>query len=295
MILYEWSILGGLTKNQLDLFSKTEYEELWLESSKLTIENIIRSFWQVTEVDYSNDIKVYDHSHDIVDDWEQLAESDDEKEKDSINIPAFRIILDQPDTSEQYIHLYEIISLLRPDIHNNESKNQHNGKKKNISLAYSISSPLLCHSLVSLNISFIQLIKTTKPTTESSALSWISFAHLLITTLPNLLWLYSAGCFDEIQGPKVVSILSHGLRKLRFWDIGYHSWLLNMDSFTSNIDWRHDLRELKTLCLTLPNSTANTNNNNNNNNNNNQAFISDLLYWFHINGLSRIKIIWNQI
>ncbi|CAO3615155.1 unnamed protein product [Cunninghamella echinulata] len=310
MILYEWSFLGGLTTAQLDLFSKTEYEELWLEASKITIEQLIKTFWQATEINpttspflslsslKNNSYMMDNDGDDIVDDWEQLADSD-ESDHDSVDIPSFHIHLDQPDTSEQYLHLNQIMQLLRPDLHIYLSTHYHpRHEKKKKSLTHSISSPLLGQTLVSLNISFIQLSTTVG---SSSIISWVSFAHLLTTTLPNLLWFYSAGCFDEIDGPKAISVLSHGLRKLRFWDIGYHPWLLNIDSLTSLIDWYHDLKELKTLCLTpspnittpTPTTTAVTDVTTNNNTN--HQVLADLYRWFHMNGLFRIRILWDNL
>ncbi|KAI9308168.1 hypothetical protein BJ944DRAFT_260766 [Cunninghamella echinulata] len=307
MILYEWSFLGGLTTAQLDLFSKTEYEELWLEASKITIEQLIKTFWQAIEINSTasplfpssslkNSSYVTDNEEDdIVDDWEQLADSD-ESNHDSVDIPSFHIHLDRPDTSDQYLHLNQIMQLLRPDLHiylSTHYNPRHEKKNKKISPTHSISSPLLGQTLVSLNISFIELSATTKTAGSSSTLSWVSFAHLITTTLPNLLWFYSAGCFDEIHGPKAVSVLSHGLRKLRFWDLGYHPWLLNMNSLTSLIDWHHDLKELKTLCLTPPPNITATNGAANNNTD--HQILADLSRWFHMNGLSRIRIIWDNL
>ncbi|KAI8093054.1 uncharacterized protein BX664DRAFT_99705 [Halteromyces radiatus] len=268
ILLYEWSFLGNdgdrslLTDNTLTMFQKTEYEELWLEGSCISLERLIQAFWKVDMIPMTT-TSITTKQEEPVDDWEDLLLDDEktgnERKGDSNDdIPQFILDLNQQEETGQWLHLYQVMKVLRPEIENVIYTPR---------VSYTLSTPFLGRTLVSLNISFMHLTNKTP---------WITLAYLVATTVPNLLWLYSAGCFDMIQGPPAMMIFSRGLRKLKFWDLGYYDWL-QPDLLTSVIDWGRDLRELNTLCLT-------------NNNNNNEISLETIRRWFKEHQLSRIII-----
>ncbi|KAI8337055.1 hypothetical protein BC941DRAFT_426553 [Chlamydoabsidia padenii] len=176
------------------------------------------------------------------DDWEQ-------QEDTTTTLPLVRLEPDQEDIGA-WKHLNRIMMILRPSS----------------SSLVTLSSPYLGRTLVSLNISWM---------TPRGTLSWISFAHLMVSTLPQLKWLYSAGTFDAIQGPQVMAILATGLRRLTLWDLSCHPWL--QLEVLIMVDWQRDFRALTNLGLS-PLST-----------NNNKAF-HDLLKQHGVS--SRININW---
>ncbi|ORZ09287.1 hypothetical protein BCR42DRAFT_424114 [Absidia repens] len=313
-ILYEWSFIGGeeytingmrsseamVTDTTMDLFfQKTEYEELWLEASHLSLERLIQSFWKVNPITSTTTpaaaaaaaaatataaVSVTNLDQ-LVDDWEDLLEEDtttvqdhDDNDDPSFDdtLPTFILHMDEQEEIGKWSHIYQVMKFLRPDIDNSY-------RLPGTSSSYALSSPFLGRTLVSLNLSFM-----TSPSKSDSSLSWVTFAYLMVATLPNLMWLYTAGCFDGgdvVQGTRVLSILSHGLRKLKFWDLCYYDWL-QLDLLTSVVDWRRDLLELKTLCLSSSGSSLPGAEHANN-----QKAI-EISRWFKENHLSRISIIW---
>ncbi|SAM05944.1 hypothetical protein [Absidia glauca] len=236
-LLLEWSSYSPslVTDATMPLFEKTAYEELWLEASQVSLQRLIRAFWKVETptVDDDDDDDDSDNDNDdtVVDDWEDLHDNDDD---DDDGVP--RCVLSTQE--EQWSDLYTTLA-------------------PSLSTRIILSSPWLGQSLVSLNVSW------TPPS------YWPKLAYLMVSTLPHLMWLYSAGCLDRTQGPQVVSLLSHGMRKLKFWDLGFYDDWLDV----SLIDWQRDLLELKTLCVS-------------------SSKRADLLVWLKHHNLSRIKLIW---
>jgi hypothetical protein len=224
-LLYEWVV----TDQTLALFEKADYEELWLESACLSLERLVRAFWQVDAVDSSPET-----ISEPADDWEQ------EEAQDTTTLSYVRL---DPGREEigAWKHLYRTMAILQPT--------------SNPVCSYALSSPYLGHTLVSLNLSWMKI--------PSSSLSWLSFAYLMVDTLPHLKWLYSAGTFDPVDGPQVLPVLARGLRKLTLWDLAHHDWL-HYD-LLSPLDWHLDL---KTLCL------------------------SPMHQWKQLPWLDRIKIVW---
>ncbi|CAO3600080.1 unnamed protein product [Absidia cylindrospora] len=305
-ILYEWSFIGGeedtimastindlrpseamVTDTNMDLFfQKTEYEELWLEASHLSLERLIQGFWKVTPITTTTTttapVVSATNFDQLVDDWEDLLEDDtttihDHDDNDDPSLPTFILHMDQQEEIGKWSHIYRVMKFLRSDIDNS-------CRVPGTPSSYALSSPFLGRTLVSLNLSFMTLSSK-----SDSPFSWVTFAYLMVSTLPHLMWLYTAGCFDGgdvVQGTRVLSILSHGLRKLKFWDLCYYDWL-QLDLLTSVVDWRRDLLELKTLCLSSSSGSSLPGTEHANN----QKAI-EISRWFKDNHLSRISIIW---
>ncbi|ORZ20337.1 hypothetical protein BCR42DRAFT_408561 [Absidia repens] len=280
-ILFEWCFFDGddyddgdnynsqrlVTGATMGMFEKTEYEELWLEASNVSLERLIRAFWKLDKVASSCASMVVEP----VDDWEDLLWDHDHTTTTLENNttddydppPAVVLDLDSQEEIGKWKYLSHIATIFL--------------RKEPSTIAacptYSLSSPFLGRTLVSLNISFM------RPASSSPThLCWIAFAHLVVSTLPHLNWLYSACCFDKCQGLEILKILSQGLRKLKFWDMGYHSWL-KLDALTTAINWQSDLMELNTLCL----SSGPT------------RMSSDITKWFKNHHLARIKLIWRDM
>jgi hypothetical protein len=206
-LLYEWVV----TDQTLALFEKADYEELWLESANVSLERLVHAFWLLDVVDPSTEAIL-----ELADDWEE-----EEEAQDIATLSYVRLDQDQEEIGA-WKHLYRIMAILQPTT--------------DPLCSYTLSSPYLGHTLVSLNLSWMKI--------HPSSLSWLSFAYLMVDTLPHLKWLYSAGTFDPMDGPQVLTVLARGLRKLTLWDLAHHHWL-HYD-LLSSLDWHLDLT---TLCL----------------------------------------------
>ncbi|CAO3592450.1 unnamed protein product [Absidia cylindrospora] len=281
-ILFEWCYFdddyddgdsgnsqGLVTDATMCMFEKTEYEELWLEASNVSLEKLVRAFWKLDELANS----YTSMAAGPVDDWEDLLWDHDHgitttttlqnsPTDDYDHPPTVVLHLDSQEEIGKWKYLSHVTTIL-----------QKRPSTLTACPSYSLSSPFLGRTLVSLNISFM------RPASSSPThLCWIAFAHLVVSTLPHLNWLYSACCFDKYQGLEILKILSQGLRKLKFWDMGYHSWL-KLNPLTTAINWQRDLMELNTLCLSSGSSHMS----------------SDITKWFKTHHLARIKLIWTDM
>ncbi|KAG0185012.1 hypothetical protein DFQ28_010099, partial [Apophysomyces sp. BC1034] len=205
-----------LTNRLLKLFGDTPYSDLCLENASISMSRLVQAFWKIRCAERKDNVKQ------LRDDWEEDTDSDDEGEPDT-----YTFDLEYQEEDECSYHLQYVLNVLAGNV--------------DLSKRYILFTPLSM-TLVSLNISFI------RPFLPST-----SIAYLISTTLPNLLSLSSAGCFTATEGPRALSIISRGLRRLRFWDIGYHEWI-KADLFCewspeSVINWRKDLKDLQVLHL----------------------------------------------
>ncbi|KAF7725203.1 hypothetical protein EC973_000369 [Apophysomyces ossiformis] len=205
-----------VTNRILKLFEEAPYTDLCLENASVSMSRLIQAFWKAELV------KKQDTAGELKDDWEEDYDNHDEGEPD---VYVFDLEIQEED--ECSYHMQRILQVLIGNL--------------DLSKRYTLFTPLSL-TLTSLNISFI------RPFLPSTAI-----AYLISTTLPALLSFSSAGCFTAAEGPQALSILSRGLRKLRFWDIGYHEWIkpgmFCEWSSESVINWRKDLKDLQTLHL----------------------------------------------
>ncbi|KAI7863020.1 hypothetical protein BDF14DRAFT_1745729 [Spinellus fusiger] len=222
-ILKAFSILhqkggNGLPDSLFYLFDGYAYKELCLEGASISMNILIRMFWQAWQIESQGEKKIQEY---LAEDWEETFRNEEKQEG------LEGLIYDPEDPEEDT--LYFIHTVLRVLV----------GRKLNLSQCYLLSTPLSIQ-LTSLNLSFV------RPFLPSTAL-----AYLLSSTLPNLLVLSTAGTFSSVEGPQAIRILSRGLRKLCSWDIGHHEWIKadHLCGFTANtaIYWARDLQDLKVL------------------------------------------------
>ncbi|OAD66734.1 hypothetical protein PHYBLDRAFT_80589 [Phycomyces blakesleeanus NRRL 1555(-)] len=250
IILQEFSALhrlgyNGLPDQFLYLFGGHDhYTHLCLEGSSVSLNKLIQVFWRARPEHARPKISSADEDS-LADDWEDAIEdkitdnynnSDNNGESGSNdydhnhNNSSIHFYTYDPEDQENE-NFYSIQDILRVILGRSMKPNQ----------PYRLFTPLSTQ-LVSLNLSFV------RPVLPSVAL-----AHLLCATLPNLLSLSTAGTFGPSEGPLTLRILSQGLQRLHYWDIGYHDWITAdiLCGYTSKtvIHWAKDLRDLRVLAL----------------------------------------------
>ncbi|CAO3670639.1 unnamed protein product [Rhizopus stolonifer] len=215
------SLIDGLDDILFDLFVSFDYNDLCFEGTRVSFATFYKAYWRVEE------LRQVEEADDWWDQEEFMEVGYEHRPIDAIGAEEADI------KDEREIHLEPVISALLTE--------QHRIKVTEALLdrqGYFLFSPLSSR-LTCLNISF--------------AVQWpnISLAHLLVTTMPGLQQLRTAGCFHSTEGPRAISILSQGLRALTVWDIGFHHWL-TVDiicGITGRINWKRDLGGLTTLYL----------------------------------------------
>ncbi|KAJ2960698.1 hypothetical protein NQZ79_g3974 [Umbelopsis isabellina] len=155
----------------------------------------------------------------VKDTWEDIDDDD------SDNMEILSPPLEQFE-ERQYVNLYLVARSIKPSI--------------DLSNRWVISTKLT--HLTILDISFFR-----------PHLPALATSELLVTTLPHLISLSTAGTFQRDNGSAALSVLSKGLRKLQFWDIGYHEWItpevICGNASVVLINWDRDLQNLDFLSL----------------------------------------------
>lgn len=211
-----------MTDDLLELFKNDLYAELIFEGGLISFKKLLRTFWEAAK---------YQHQDDSLhEDWEDLIETTKEEDDDQWQQTYH---YDPESHDECSLHLRTVLrSLLAPS------------EAASLASEHWLLYTPLSAKLISLNISFIRPL-----------LPALSMAYLITSTLSDLSVLSMAGCLSPAGGPRALTVLSRGLRKLTYWDIGYHFWI-TADTICpcattkeDIIDWKRDLQNLKTLCL----------------------------------------------
>ncbi|KAI9016351.1 hypothetical protein CLU79DRAFT_763373 [Phycomyces nitens] len=268
IILQEFSMLhrqgnNGLPDQLLHLFGGDAYSHLCLEGSSVSMNRLVQIFWSARP-EYTHQPISSAQEETLADDWEDATEEElGDTCDDDRDIHSY--LFDPEDQENE--NFYSIQDVLRVILGRSMKPNQ----------SYRLFTPLSTQ-LVSLNISFV------RPFLPSVAL-----AHLLCATVPNLLSLSTAGTFCASEGPMTLRILSQGLQRLRYWDIGYHDWITAdfLCGYTSKtvIHWAKDLRDLRVFVLQSIGQDSNVG--------------EDVANWIanppsedRLRNLKRIKVIW---
>lgn len=210
-----------LTNQLLTMFGEAgneEYSELCLEGASISMECLVKTFWNVRTYQTTTES--------ISEDWEEAAEEIEH----AFGGQEAEYIHDPEQHNECTWHLRLLLHMARHSASIDLSKH------------LVLYTPLSA-KLTTLNLSFIQ------PPVPA-----VGLAYLITQTLPDLQILSVAGTFPGKQGQQALSVLSRGLRKLTVWDIGYHAWLeANMlcddTSPSPLIHWNRDLLNLQILVL----------------------------------------------
>ncbi|KAI8388762.1 uncharacterized protein BYT42DRAFT_561138 [Radiomyces spectabilis] len=214
----------GINDRLLKLFQDEEYDDLCLESSSISFSKLLRTYWRVKPLQAKPPPELA-----VKEDWEDEEEEEVNQEQ---SWPEGEGYIFDPDDNkkedtEMSYAMQQVLECAVPGIARGRP--------------YLLSMPM-ASTLVSLNLSFIRPV-----------LPSIDLAYLIVTTLPHLASLSTAACFTATEGPRALFILSHGLRRLEYWDIGYHEWmqleLLCGPDIGASINWKKDLLYLKVLGL----------------------------------------------
>ncbi|CAO3697538.1 unnamed protein product [Rhizopus microsporus] len=236
VLLQHISSIDGLDSILFDSFISFDYTDLCLEDARISFAKLCKAYWRVEE-----------YRQRVVEEVEEWWEYDIEEEGvEEENVDHY--VYSPPDANvddctsedldtkdERSSYLETVITDLLISQHHIKVTMAHSLLNTK---SFSLFTPLSC-KLTSLNISF--------------AVNWpnISLAHLLVSTLPRLQQLRTAACFNATEGPRAITIISQGLRKLKVWDIGFHNWirLESLCGSTCLVNWKRDLQELELLCL----------------------------------------------
>ncbi|KAI9277617.1 hypothetical protein BY458DRAFT_504608 [Sporodiniella umbellata] len=215
------SLINGLDDTLFDPFVSLDYHDLCLEGSTVTFTKFFKAYWQLKEQQLEEEVENW---------WDHDVDS----EEGYIHLPFNLRAAEKVDLKEEReIQIEPILSAFLKDQYPSCSSEALLDRQ-----GFFLFSPL-ASNLTSLNISF--------------SVQWpnLSLAYLIVTTLPAIQYLRTAGCFDSIDGPRAISIISQELRFLVLWDIGFHPWLTfdRICGVTGQIDWQRDLKELRTLYI----------------------------------------------
>ncbi|CAM0138116.1 hypothetical protein VKS41_001347 [Umbelopsis sp. WA50703] len=155
----------------------------------------------------------------VKDTWEDI-DYDESEDIELLSLPLEQF------EERQFVNLYLIARSINPSV--------------DLSKRWIITTKLT--QLTTLDISFFR-----------PHLPALATSELIVTTLPHLISLSTAGTFQRDHGSAALSVLSKGLRKLQFWDIGYHDWI-TPEVICGNpsvvlINWDRDLQNLDFLSL----------------------------------------------